>query len=111
MTCKNCGASVSAGDKFCHVCGISTAENNTDICCNQCGQKLEAYDRFCPHCGSETGTLKADVPESKKNISASRLYYQLLRKVLDVKAIILVTLLLLSAGAFLAGTLLNWWRL
>ena len=111
MTCKNCGAAVSANDKYCPVCGVPTAEKKKPNFCIHCGKKLAPNDRFCPGCGWEIGEPKPTVTDPKNNISASRLYYKPRRKVLDIKAVILVTLLLLSAAVFLTGTLLEWWQL
>ena len=111
MTCENCGALLGADDKFCPVCGISTAKKKIPHFCMHCGAGLAAGDRFCPGCGCTIGEPKTHSDNPNRNISASRLYYKPRRRVLDVKAVILVTLLLLSAGAFLAGTLLDWWRL
>ncbi len=111
MTCKNCGAAVGADDKFCPVCGVSTAEKKKPNFCMHCGERLAPDDRFCPGCGWEIGEPKPQPEEQNRNISASRLYYKPRRKVLDIKSVIWVTLLLLSAGTFLAGTLLHWWKL
>ncbi len=111
MTCHNCGAAMGADDKFCPVCGMPTAGRKKPNFCMHCGTRLAPDDRFCPGCGWEIGQSKPAVNEPASNISASRLYHKPRRRVLDVKSVILVTLLLLSAAAFLAGTLFNWWRL
>lgn len=110
MTCKNCGALLSADDKFCPICGISTVEKKRPNFCIHCGIRLAPDDRFCSGCGWEIGEHKPTATALTGNISASRLYHRPKRKTLDIKAVILVTLLLLTAGVFLAGTLLNWWR-
>lgn len=111
MTCRNCGAEVGAEDKFCPVCGVPTAEKKRPNFCMHCGSRLSADDRFCAGCGCQVGEPKPAVTESDPNISASRLYYRPKRDVLDVRTVVWLTLLLLCAGVFIAGTLLSWWKL
>ena len=110
MTCKNCGAELGADDKFCTVCGLSTAEKHVPHFCWHCGGKLSPGDRFCQNCGSPTDDTEPIAPELARKISASRIYYPPKRHGTDVWAIILVILILLCAGTFLAGTLLKWWQ-
>jgi hypothetical protein len=49
MKCRECGADVIPGAKFCHNCGfeIKTAHKF----CTNCGSKLEPDDNFCSICG------------------------------------------------------------
>ena len=111
LTCKNCGADITSEDKFCPVCGVPTVEKKMPHFCIHCGANLTPGDKFCPGCGCPIGEPKSPAQAQSGNISASRLYYKPHRRVMDIKSAISVTLLLLCAGAFLAGTLLNWWRL
>ncbi len=54
--CKNCGAALREGAKFCAQCGTAVV---TDIFCAACGEKLEAGDKFCIYCGAP---VKAAAP-------------------------------------------------
>jgi predicted amidophosphoribosyltransferase len=45
--CKNCGAELRPGSRFCEHCG---AKNAPEFCVN-CGTKLEAGSQFCGNCG------------------------------------------------------------
>ena len=45
--CKNCGAELKPGSRFCEHCG---AKNAPEFCTN-CGAKLEAGSQFCGNCG------------------------------------------------------------
>ncbi len=72
--CSNCGALLSAGDKFCAECGLNVNENKCPTCgneiepsweickicgqnlnmevCSFCGQLTSAEDVFCTECGN-----------------------------------------------------------
>lgn len=111
MTCKNCGAEIGPDDKFCAVCGVSTAEKKIPNFCMHCGGRLSEGDRFCAVCGCAVGETRPSDNRDNRGISAGRLCYRQEQKGLDVRTIAMVTLLLICAGLFLVGTLLNWWRL
>lgn len=111
MTCKNCGADIGADDKFCTVCGLSTAGKEFPHFCSHCGGALSQGDRFCRSCGSPVDEQRSLAPELERTISASRLYDRPKRRGTDVGAIILIIMILLCASTFLAGTLLHWWQL
>ena len=46
--CKECGAPLQSGDRFCENCG---AKNTPKFCMN-CGAKLESGSQFCGNCGT-----------------------------------------------------------
>ncbi|MBQ9773924.1 MAG: zinc ribbon domain-containing protein [Clostridia bacterium] len=50
MNCKNCGASLTEGAKFCTGCGKLVEE--APAFCASCGKALEAGVRFCRNCGA-----------------------------------------------------------
>ena len=111
MTCKNCGAEISADDKFCPVCGLPTAQNDIPNYCMHCGARLTDGDRFCAVCGCPVGETKPVSSEKNADIATSRLDSHKKSGGLDAKTVVLLTFLLLCAAVFLAGTLLNWWQL
>ena len=43
--CRQCGAAVDAGDRFCFECGSPVGG------CPECGERVTAGDRFCRSCG------------------------------------------------------------
>ena len=47
--CKNCGAELKPGSRFCEHCG---AKNAPQFCTN-CGEKLEPGSSFCGNCGAK----------------------------------------------------------
>ena len=47
--CKNCGAELKPGSRFCEHCG---AKNAPEFCPN-CGEKLEPGSLFCGNCGAK----------------------------------------------------------
>ena len=52
MCCKNCGASLGAGAKFCSQCGAPVnAGAETKKYCRNCHSELEPGALFCPECG------------------------------------------------------------
>ena len=46
--CKQCGAELKPGSRFCEHCG---AKNAPEFCTN-CGERLEAGSQFCGNCGA-----------------------------------------------------------
>lgn len=46
-TCKNCGAEVALGTKFCPECGSPIPRT-----CINCGYELSPNAKFCPECGA-----------------------------------------------------------
>ena len=48
ITCPQCGASVTAGAKFCGECGRTIPAVPT---CPNCGAVVDATVRFCGECG------------------------------------------------------------
>ena len=55
MICKNCGAEVKDGVKFCPSCGYKVvppvqAAPEAGVC-SDCGAKLKPGVKFCPSCG------------------------------------------------------------
>ncbi len=47
--CKQCGAKIKAGNKFCEHCGAK----NAPAFCSNCGAKLEVGSLFCGNCGTK----------------------------------------------------------
>ncbi|HJQ41748.1 MAG TPA: adenylate/guanylate cyclase domain-containing protein [Jatrophihabitantaceae bacterium] len=47
MTCRNCGAELRPGAKFCDQCGTQTASS-----CATCGAELRPGAKFCDECGA-----------------------------------------------------------
>jgi predicted amidophosphoribosyltransferase len=43
--CRQCGASVEAGDRFCEECGCPL------LSCPSCGEPVNAGKKFCRSCG------------------------------------------------------------
>ena len=66
--CKNCGADMSPGAKFCYKCGMPAAAEPapaaepvspepaapvvTELCCPECGAPYEPGMKFCDECGA-----------------------------------------------------------
>ena len=48
--CSACGASISAGAKFCPECG---AKQNAGAFCTACGAAITPGAKFCPECGAK----------------------------------------------------------
>jgi hypothetical protein len=48
--CPQCGRPVAQGDRFCRLCGASTAPGT----CPRCGASLGAADIYCGSCGAPT---------------------------------------------------------
>lgn len=56
MNCGNCGAQVSANDRFCPECGTPVqvqqmATIKKERFCPECGTEIFESDAFCPNCG------------------------------------------------------------
>ena len=47
--CKNCGAELKPGSRFCDSCGA----RNAPAFCTNCGAKLEPESVFCGNCGTK----------------------------------------------------------
>ncbi|WP_226858713.1 zinc ribbon domain-containing protein [Diaphorobacter aerolatus] len=48
ISCKNCGASVQQGARFCQQCGTSVVPT----VCAQCQTPLQPGAKFCNQCGT-----------------------------------------------------------
>ena len=72
MYCRNCGAHVTDGAKFCSSCGAQQATAvpsvSTELLCPFCGVKLELDSVFCDECGHKiSGVGKQIQTEKTKN--------------------------------------------
>ena len=47
--CRQCGATIKAGSKFCEHCGAK----NVPAFCRNCGEKLSPDSKFCKNCGAK----------------------------------------------------------
>lgn len=61
--CKDCGAALREGAKFCTQCGTAVVN---DIFCAACGVKLEAGDKFCYSCGAAVSAAPMAKPAPVK---------------------------------------------
>jgi hypothetical protein len=48
-TCRHCGASMKADQRFCSKCGSAAGSES----CPSCGKTIQAGDLFCASCGLE----------------------------------------------------------
>ena len=70
MECSNCGSAVSAGMKFCKVCGTqvdapaSVAVASLEACPN-CGAAYAPGARFCKTCGHAFALITASTPPAQ----------------------------------------------
>lgn len=69
-TCPKCHAVISAGQRFCGMCGADTEafEKNAkkNVVCSACGEPLNGAKKFCPECGHKLDLCPecgADIPE------------------------------------------------
>lgn len=54
IKCNNCGATVSATNKFCNECGNALIiEEPMQKECPKCGEMVDSKSRFCNNCGNE----------------------------------------------------------
>ena len=65
MNCKNCGAQISPGRKFCTGCGALAPEAPT-IVCSVCSNINPAEARFCWECGRAFAASDMAGPRSRK---------------------------------------------
>lgn len=66
--CRECGAAVPAGCKFCPECGKLTTPPKSK--CIKCSAEMDAGMKFCPECGSPQ-SLEKKCPECGKTISTN----------------------------------------
>ena len=77
VVCPKCGASQTAGSKFCYRCGTrftdkeeqpqEPPQKTSTKLCNRCGALLHQEAKFCVHCGAHfdtapTGQTRANIP-------------------------------------------------
>lgn len=60
-TCKQCGAEITEGIKFCPECG---AKQEEVLFCSKCGAKLAEGMDFCGECGEPVKSVKPVQPSS-----------------------------------------------
>jgi membrane protease subunit (stomatin/prohibitin family) len=70
-TCPKCGASNSAGVKFCNECGAKMEVVKQTVPCVKCGAELQSGAKFCPECGAKQEKQKcancqAELPAGAK---------------------------------------------
>jgi membrane protease subunit (stomatin/prohibitin family) len=56
--CPKCGASNSAGGKFCNECGAKLETGAETVPCVKCGAQLQSGSRFCKECGAKQEKAK-----------------------------------------------------
>lgn len=61
-TCKQCGAPIEPGEKFCGNCGVKIGP---EVCPN-CGEPLEDGEKFCGNCGTPVGGGPAPAASAPK---------------------------------------------
>lgn len=77
--CRECSASISEHDKFCHSCGNPTHQKETNtnqretfagkvIKCPSCGSSLSSFSGCCNSCGHEINS--AEVPQALEKFIA-----------------------------------------
>ena len=64
VKCAKCGASMSAGAKFCPECGAAAVPAGS-VACPKCGKPVSAGAKFCPECGE---SLVAKCPKCGKDV-------------------------------------------
>ena len=63
--CRNCGAELRDGAKFCEACGSKVPEEKpAKFFCTSCGKELSSDALFCPFCGAKTGGKPSVTPPS-----------------------------------------------
>lgn len=62
MYCKNCGAEVPDGSKFCPSCGKPVLEEPKPSFCRECGSQLRPGETVCQSCGAEVAPLVKSAP-------------------------------------------------
>lgn len=65
--CKNCGAQITDGAKFCPECG-EKIETKTNNCCPKCGNEIESDEEFCSKCGENLKPKTASIKKEHKII-------------------------------------------
>jgi class 3 adenylate cyclase/tetratricopeptide (TPR) repeat protein len=65
VTCRSCGASLEAGDRFCGDCGAPLAG------CPACGEPVTAGKRFCRACGFALAGADAAPPAAPVSAAAA----------------------------------------
>jgi membrane protease subunit (stomatin/prohibitin family) len=53
IKCSKCGASNSAGVKFCNECGAKMETDTQTVPCVKCGAQLQSGAKFCTECGAK----------------------------------------------------------
>ena len=58
--CKSCGAELADGAKFCVKCGAQQAF------CPSCGKQMQGEHKFCPNCGTDLSNSANDVQQDTR---------------------------------------------
>lgn len=58
--CKSCGAELADGAKFCVKCGAQQAF------CPSCGKQMQGEHKFCPNCGTDLSNSSTDVQQDSR---------------------------------------------
>jgi predicted nucleic acid-binding Zn ribbon protein len=74
VKCKNCGAEIEKGAKFCKVCGakvddiidVEADEKNPEKHCPNCGKEVKSDRSFCLNCGYDLKNGKPNKRREKK---------------------------------------------
>ena len=51
MICKECGAPLKPGAKFCTKCGAEVEKEPIILTCPECGRQVSEHQQFCRFCG------------------------------------------------------------
>ncbi|MBP3872050.1 MAG: DUF898 family protein [Faecalicoccus sp.] len=63
MICKECGAPLKPGAKFCTKCGAEVEKEPIVLTCPECGRQVSADQKFCRFCGCTLDFSENEEPQ------------------------------------------------